>query len=224
MPKNQILDYVKELMASAPAPTGPGPVITISREYGCPGRPVSEKLVQELNKKSQKEWKLYDKEILNLAAEEVKISPQAIENAYKGKPKGFFEETLMNFSESAPSDVKIKKAVAGIVRKISTTGNAVILGRGSVVIAKDLEKSLHIHLYAAANWRKEKVKQMDNLKTDAEALKKLEEVDKERIYLRDYFSGEKTDNHLFDLAINCETNSVDDVVAIILYAAGLKKL
>ena len=50
--------------------TGPGPVITISREYGCPAKLIAEKLANELSAKHDEQghthlWKWYGHAILH---------------------------------------------------------------------------------------------------------------------------------------------------------------
>ncbi len=60
---------------------------------------------------------------------------------------------------------------------------------------------------------------MDSLKTDKEALEKISVVDRERIYLRDYFAGEELDAGVFDIQLNCATLSEKEIIqAIVLIA------
>lgn len=219
MPRSFILSYVEDKMMKVQSDREPGPVLTIARDYGCPGIPVAHGVAEALST-GLDEWKLFDKEIINQAASELRLSPEMAEHISKRAPRGFFHEFISAFSQAQnPQDASVKRAVANAIRAISLAGNAVILGRGGVVITRDIKASLHVKLYAPLDYRKERVKQMDSLKTDKEALEKIGVVDRERIYLRDYFAGEELDAGVFDIQLNCATLSEKEIIqAIVLIA------
>lgn len=225
MPRSFILSYVEDKMMKQETERTPGPVITIARDYGCPGIPVARGVTTALSS-GLDEWKLFDKEIINQAASELRLSPEMAEHISQRAPRGFFHEFISAFSQAQnPGDASVKRAVANAIRAISLAGNAVILGRGGVVITRDIKASLHVKLYGSMDYRKERVKQMDNLKTDKEALEKITVVDRERIYLRDYFAGEELNAGVFDIQLNCSTLSEEEIVqAIVLIARDKFKI
>lgn len=225
MPRNSILDYIKEKIDSdnALSAISVPRVITISREYGCPGIPIANEVSKALSAANKSDWSVIDKQIVNQAAEEFDIPARLIEQIAKSNPKGIFEELFLAFSDiHLPSDIKIKKTIARILRTVALHGNVVILGRGGAVIARDLEKSLHVHLHASVSWRIPRVKNLEKITSDAEAVGRINLVDKERVFLRNYFAGENPGENIFDVSFNCEYLSEDQIVQTILKLAQLK--
>jgi cytidylate kinase len=225
MNKSPLLDFIKEKVHSSQeinSVTVPS-VITISREYGCPGILVSTELSKELSKIQSKEWSVVDKQIISQAAEELDIPPGLIEKISKHKPAGIFEELFLSFSDThLPSDIKVKKTIARILRTVALHGNVIILGRGGVVLSRDIKKSLHIHLHAPVSWRVGRVKVLENITSDNEAIGRIKTVDSERVFLKNYFAGETIDNNIFDVSFNCKYITADEIVHSIVELAKLK--
>lgn len=213
MPKSFILSYVEDkMMKDHAGQKDPGPVITIARDYGCPGVPVAEAVTKALTN-YYVEWKLIDKEIINHAAQELRVSPEVAERIGHSGPRGFFHDFISAFSQQQnPSDAAVKRTMANAIRAFSLAGNVVILGRGGVVVTRDIKQSLHIKLYGPIEYRIERVKAMDGLKTDKDALQKIGVVDRERIYLRDYLAGEELKPDVFDVQFNCGTLTEQEMI------------
>ncbi len=223
--QKQFLTYVEELMSKDKAKAQRGPVITVSREYGCPGIPVAESLVLALTENFDHKWTVVEKEILIQAAEKMEMSPSLVEKLASQKPPGIFGQIIGSFSGVyVPRDIRAKRTIAQIIGALANEGRCVILGRGGAVLTRDIQQSLHIHLHAQISWRKERIKRMDKITSDEEAVRKIAMVDRERIFLRDFYAGEETGPNLFDLSFNCEYFSVDEIVEIILNAARVRKL
>lgn len=222
MPKSFVLSYVEDKMKRETSRRAPGPVVTIAREYGCPGIPIAHAVADALSTPDQK-WEFIDKEIINKASEELQLDPAAVEQIGKSAPPGFFREFISSFaSQQNPADARVKRGIASVIRSIAYGGNAVILGRGGVVIARDIARSLHVRLYAPLAYRKERAKELDNLKSDEEALAKIAAVDRERVYIRDYFAGETLTEDVFDIHLNCATLSREQIVAAIVQLARVR--
>lgn len=223
MAENKILQYIREKLNSDNAlnANAEPKVITISREYGCPGIPIANAVANALSKQS--EWSVIDKQIIRQAAEEFNIPPRLLDEIVKYKGKGIFEELFLAFSDiHLPSDIKIKKTIARILRTVALHGNVVILGQGGVVLARDIEKSLHVRLHASTSWRVKKIKVLENIASDAEALGRINVVDNERVLLRNYFAGESIDANIFDISFNCEYWTEEQIVQAILKLAEMK--
>ena len=67
--------------------TGPGPVITLSREYGCPAKVIAQKLSEVLSNHLDKSgmkysWKWYNKEILDESARQLQLDPSKIKYVF----------------------------------------------------------------------------------------------------------------------------------------------
>jgi hypothetical protein len=119
--KSPVVEFIKaklnnqEAFDLANAPR----VITISREYGCPGIPISEGVAKILSNKG-KIWSVVDKQIVEEASKEFNLPEKLIEKMAKSKPIGAIEELFLSFSDfHLPSDIKIKKSIARLIRSIA---------------------------------------------------------------------------------------------------------
>ena len=193
-----------------------GPLVTISRESGCPSRMVAARLVEMLNKiKSSKvkdfPWRFINKEILSESARELNLDPSEIEYIFKFEKKNFFDDILSSQSQKYyKSDRRIRNTVAKVVRNIASEGNVVIIGRGGVAITKDMDKSLHVMLEAPLNWRIARTSEKYGL-NEKQAKELAVGTDKKRKEFRDYFHGSGTDYTRFDVKYNCMTLSVNEI-------------
>ncbi|MDH5716622.1 MAG: cytidylate kinase-like family protein [Spirochaetia bacterium] len=230
MSQSILLKYIDEQVirqSEGKHPKEYGPVITISREYGCQAWDLAEKLSIKLNealKDKDIEWKIFGREIVNKAAEKLEIHPKAIDSIYREKPPSLFEDFFNLLSEYYhPSDIKIKKTLAGIIKAIANNGHAIIIGRGGVVLTKDISKSYHIKLHARKEWRIKQVKEKQKI-TEKEAESIIDRIDKERVYLRNFFAGEELTNYAYDIIFNNETNTSSEIINALIPILTAKKL
>jgi hypothetical protein len=66
------------------------------------------------------------------------------------------------------------------------------------------------------------VKNLEKITSDAEAVGRINLVDNERIFLKNYFAGENLGANVFDVGFNCEYLTEDQIVQSILKLAQLK--
>ena len=209
--------------------TEPGPVITISREFGCPAKMVAVKLTELINQKLatrgiKDQWKWISKEILSEAASELSMQPEEISYVFDYEQKSILQDIFSSHSRKYyQSDRKIRQTVANVIRSFAVQGNVIIVGRGGVVIAKDILRSLHINLEAPLEWRAVRTAEKHQVSLE-EARKMANDIDKKRREFREYFAGKGTDYTRFDLTINCMTLSVDEISELILKIAEIRKL
>jgi cytidylate kinase len=206
----------------------PGPVITISRQYGCPAKRIARILVEQFNEKmlvkaSRKiPWRMISKEILSESAKELEVDPSKIKYVFDYEQKGVIEELVSaHQNKYYKSDRKIRSTIGKVIRNIGIEGNVVIVGRGGVAITRDIANSLHINLEAPLEWRVLRTSEKLCLSQE-EAKKCALSIDKKRKQFRDYFEGKNSDYTMFDLTFNCMTLSVDEIVKIIIKTAELR--
>jgi len=202
-----------------------GPVVTISREKGCPGSSIAEKLVLKLRHVNKGEhWKFVNKDILETSSRELHMNQKKIDHVLHSGDKGFFRDLMLSFGERYyESDIKVKKTIAGLLTDFSAKGRVVIVGLGGVAITKNIEKSLHIKLYAPYKYRLKKVEKRENLNTE-KAMELMDESDVNRKLLIDYFNGFKAGDELFHAEFNCSIMDEDEVALAILELMKIRKL
>lgn len=206
----------------------PGPVITISRELGCPAKRIAGCLTENLNKvegqPKKHPWRWISKEILQESAKELQVDSHQIQHVFDYKSRGVLEDLLLAQSKDYyKSDLKIRTTIAKVIRKFANEGNAVIVGRGGVAITRDIPKSLHVYLEAPLEWRVLRVAEKHDL-TIEQARSHAQNIDKKRSHFRDYFQGKGTDYTRFDVKLNCMTLEKEEIVEIIIAALKTRKM
>ena len=231
---NILLNYMKNRFkhdSAIPSKnnTTAGPVVTISREYGCPAKRLTGMLSSSLNRiemenYSSHRWQWIGKEILEESATELNLKSTMVRKVATKEQSGVVDDIVMSLSNTYyPGDHKIKKTIGEVIRTFAEQGHVIIVGRGGVSITRDITNSLHIKFQAPLEWRINDVskKQMISL---AEARKKIQLVDTQRALIREFFEGKKVDNGAFDLIFNYMTLDEDDIVATIIRLMESKNL
>jgi len=201
----------------------PGPVVTLSRELGCPAKKVAADLSEALNKMKKvhaKEgpWRWISKEIMMESAKELHVDSSQIQHIFDYKSRGVLEDLLMAQSKDYyKSDMKIRTTIAKVIRNFANAGNAIIVGRGGVAITRDIPKSLHVFLEAPIEWRALRVADKHNMSID-QARNYAQNIDKKRSSFRDFFQGKGNDYTRFDIKLNCMTLEPNELIDIIIGA------
>lgn len=206
-----------------------GPVITLSREYGCPAKKVAEKVSQLLTERSNKKgiktsWQWYSKEILEESAKQLQLEPEQIEYVFGYIKKTTWDDILGSLSHKYyKSDRKIRTTIAKVIRDIAIQGHSVIVGRGGIAITRDMEYSLHVSLEAPIEWRATRLSTIYNLSLE-DAKKEAIAIDKKRKEFRDFFEGKDNDYTRPDVVYNSMTLSEDEIAISIANLAETKGL
>lgn len=228
--KIDLSKYLEEWYKEDPAKQiFPGPVVTISRELGCPAKTIACELSDQLNtmkssKAKDHPWRWISKEILNESAKELDVDCNQIEHVFDYKTRNVLEDLLLAQSKDYyKSDMKIRTTIAKVIRGFANNGNAIIVGRGGVAITRDIPKSLHIMLEAPLEWRAVRTSTKHNMSLE-QARSYAQSIDKKRAQFRNYFHGKGTDYTRFDLKFNCMTLKNEEIVGIIVGAMKTRGL
>jgi cytidylate kinase len=205
-----------------------GPVITISREYGCGAKVIAQRLSEKLSQNKDKsgkthEWKWYSKEILEESAKKLQLNPEEIAYVFSYEKRSVLEDFFNSFSHYYHSDKKIRNTIGKVIREIAEHGHAIIVGRGGIAITRDMPRSLHINLHAPLEWRAVRISERENCSIEM-ARQRCIEMDKKREEFKNYFQGKGTDYTWPDLTLNCMTLSTDEIVEIIIRAVEVRNL
>ena len=202
-------------------------VITIGREFGSGGKYIGERLAEELN------LKLYDKELLEKVAEESGMDLNALEEMDEKQEKSFWytfamsmysQDSLETISE-IPSNEKIFIEQSKIIEELAEKENCIIIGRCSNVILKNKPNVLNVFIYSSElDFKVKRKMQYDNFETELEAIKAIDNIDRERKNYYNYFTKEDWgDRRHYDLMIDTSKIGVDGAVELIKEYLKLKK-
>jgi cytidylate kinase len=195
-------------------------VITVSRQYGCGGRELATILAKKLN------VKLYDKQIIHLAAAKLGINDlseeelKELENTVE--PMTLTYVPFHSFGNHAGESSRgMFIAEAGVIRKLAEDGPCVILGRSADYVLEDEPNHFSIFVCANDAYREQRGKDV----YDGKTLKELNQEDDKRARYYNYYTGKKWgDPANYDLVVNTSSGSLDEIAdAIINYIKTIKK-
>ena len=206
---------------------GQGPVVTISREFGCPSKLIAHRLTHELNRRNGSGipglWRFINKEVVEATAHRLEMNPGEVDHLFGSGTKGVIEDVLASFTPNYVSNIRVKKTIIAVVRTIAEQGHVVIVGRGGAGILQNFPRSLHVCLRAPLAWRIEQVGSSFGL-SHAEASKLVDETDKKRTAFIELMTGKKFHPDLFDLNFNCSSLSLEEITGTIVGLMVYKKM
>ena len=105
---------------------------------------------------------------------------------------------------------------SSVIRKLAASENCIIVGRcGNYVLQDQLDDVIRIFVYADTLTRVRRVMEVDKV-DEAEALRRMKRIDKERTEYHRYFTGrEWMDMENYDLPINASRIDYDQMIQLI---------
>lgn len=180
-------------------------IITIGREYASGGHEIARELSKLLG------IKMYDKELIDLAAKNSGISEEIL-RTYDEKPTNSFLYSLslgaysfensFSGSPTIPLVDKVFSAQADIIREISDRESCIFVGRCANSILRDRKNVLSVFIHADIEQRITRVCEYEDISRSA-AADKIRKADKKRASYYNYFSDMKWGNAAtYDLCID----------------------
>ncbi len=227
--ENLLREYLEKSLPEAErkTPCGSGPVVTISREFGCPSKLVGQQLTELLNRKSDRDklhrWRFVSKEIVVAAASELEVKLTDMNYFLSSGGKGMMEDVLQSFSQPYVNKHRIRKTITTVVTAMAQKGYVVIVGRGGVGVLHGCPNAIHIRLQAPLAWRIKEVSKIKGI-TEKEAKALARETDEKRTDLIELMLKEKFNPYLFDLTFNCATLPQEEIIYTIIRLMEAKKM
>jgi hypothetical protein len=191
----------------------PRPCITISREFGCEGYPVAERLREIMMQKTGDEWVLIDKAVLEEVARHHNISEEILQSL--GENNQILNEFLATFSQRWKSDHDYFKLLSRHVVALAEQGNVIICELGGAIITRHIEHSCHFRIYGSETFKTATLAQ--RLEIEPEAAEKLMHRQQK---LRDHFTRDFLDRNdhdpsLYDMLFNNDRVRADRIAGTI---------
>ncbi len=208
-------------------PCGPGPIVTISREFGCPSKLIGQLLTDTINHQyagpHHLHWRFISKEVVESAAKELELSPTEVNYMLSAGSRGVLSDVLASFTTYYVSNHRMKKTIRKVIGELAQKGRMVIVGRGGVGVLNDCRNVIHIRLQAPLEWRIPEICKLRGVSREA-AIKLAEETDQKRKSLIELVYGDKFTPYLFDLDFNCQRLSMQEIVDTIIGLMVSKKM
>jgi cytidylate kinase len=181
-------------------------IITISREMGSGGIPISHKAAEKLG------YTLVDGETLKKAAPAYGLTPEALEKADE-KPPAFVE----SLDEQMEVDLH---QIELIVLEYALKGNVIIYGRGGQDLLKDIGSVFRVRIIAPFEERVERWAEREWLDPDLARIL-VRKSDQQRAgFIKYYFDRDWEDPLHYDLVIN--TSRLSEEMAVSLICNGVR--
>jgi len=194
-------------------------IITMEREYGCGGGEIAQRLAEQLS------WKLWDQLLTEEIARLADCPKAVIERReertdplyyrlFKSFLRGSYEGSLNAHNLKLVDCEGILKFTERVVQHAASSGNCVIVGRGSQLFLRNRQDSLRVFLYAP---REDKVRRLVSRgKSEREAQDLVDTVDLERAnFIEKYFKVEWPSRSVYHTMINTSLGD-ESVVQTIL--------
>ena len=148
-------------------------IITIGREYCTGGNYIAEDVANALG------IKLYDKELITMAAKHSGLSEEAVAASEKRRTHSLLY-SLYTMGNELPLGDQVFILQSRIIKQLAEEGPCVILGRCGDYVLRERKDVLRVFIYAPVEWRRELAK------TDPMVKAHDEKGIKEEIEKRDY--------------------------------------
>ncbi len=201
------------------------PVFTISRQFGSLGYELGLKIAERLN------LKVYDKELIALAAKEsglsediiTQIDEKAGNSLLYSMVMGNFPFGRLSVPDSMPINDKLFLLQTDIIKKAANEGSCVIIGRCGNYILRNFENKIRIFIYSDKEDRIKNVVE-NGLCDEKKAPDFISKMDKKRAtYYHFYTNEDWYDINNYDLMINMSTVKLEDALEMVLKVVESKK-
>ena len=198
-------------------------IINIGRQIGSGGRIVAARLAEEFG------CKLYDKEILDLAAHESGFSPKFFEQS--DEHRGFLRHIVHQsgralamgsfYNNNQFSEESLFQFQSEAIQKAAQEGSCVFVGRCADYILRDMPQAMSFFITADLNDRIARVQERHGCDA-ATAQKLIHHEENARASYYNYYTGKKWGHaESYDLCINSSRWGIEGTVELI--CAALRK-
>lgn len=157
-------------------------IINIGRQFGCGGVEVARELGRRLN------IPVYDNELIIRAAQDSGFGAEFfVRKDEKRTIISFITQTFNSYNEDYISESGLFKIQSETIRKIAEQGSAIIVGRCSDYVLRDLDCCLDVFLTSPEEARAERVAERSGISKE-DALDSLEKQDRQRAEYYNYFT------------------------------------
>lgn len=188
------------------------PTVTLTREFGCEGYPVAQRLQELLEKRSGQPWVVMDRALLDAVAEDHHLSAQILRDI--GAKNRFLDDMLSTFSTRWKSDKDYYRLLCRAIITLAEQGNVILVGRGAVILTQETGNCFHFRMVAPIHFKVESIRTRMGLSAD-EALDLIRTRQRQRdAFLKDFLGREIAEPTLYHLVFNNARCSVDRIAAL----------
>lgn len=192
-------------------------LVTISRQFGSGGRIIGSLLAEKMG------VPMYDKQLIQMAANESGLSPEIVESA-ELRAKSSFAYTLasaVSFNQGMSGETismndQLFLTQFNIIREIGERGKGIIVGRCADYVFREMPDVTNVFLYAPMEERIRRAVEEYGLKDEKTAEETVKSYDKARKNYYNYHTSQKWGQiENYDLALNTGILTEEDAASLI---------
>lgn len=191
------------------------PTITLSRQFGCEGFPLAERLKTLFEEATGEPWNVVDKSLIETVAREEEIPLSLLKRL--GDLSRAIEAFGLHSPEHITHDMAFEKVGRALVQ-FARIGDAIVVGRGGAILCRGMRNCFHFRLVASLPWRIATfARRMELSAVEAEAQVKTSEKLRER-FITQCLGEDVAEPRFYDAVFNNERHSVEQIAqAIVAY-------
>jgi len=217
---------VKNLESGKPKPTVEAiklPSITISREFGCEGYPLANRLAEILSKPGL-EWHIYNRDVFDQITDRPDYSEKLLEDM-KAERRNQLHQYLDQLFSHTPSELTRYKKLAQNIRAVTTKGNSIVVGSGGAILGQDDPNQFHIRLIASGEFKVQRLRPLVPDMSITEVIETIEHTNQKRVeFIKEFTAKDISELKHYDLILNNDRFSVDQMAEIIVNAMKIRGL
>ena len=187
--------------------------ITISREFGCGGYPVAEKLQRILEERTGEPWSLMDKALIEEVAKDHGLLERVL--AKLGEKSRVVDDIVSTLSPRWLTEGDYYRLLCRQIVALAAEGNVIIVGRGASIITQSFENCFHFRLFGSMKFKTEYISRRLSLSQEqADTL--VHEKQRERdAFICDFLSCDAKDLKYYHIAFNSDKIPSDGIAKVI---------
>jgi len=191
----------------------PRPCVTISRQFGCLGYPVAERVCELMSHKSGEPWLLIDRAVLDEVAKHHNISKDILESL--GEKNRLLDDILATFSPRWTHSQDCFRLLCKHVVSLAEQGNVIIMELGGAIITRHFEHSKHFRIYGSMDFKVRAIAQRLQIEYEAAEKMVIKQQKQRDAFTRDFLDQDDHNPELYELLFNNDRNSVEKIAATI---------
>ena len=167
-------------------------IITIGRQFGSGGHEIANRLAQRLD------LPMYDRNLIKMAAEEMKISPSAAEAVDESGLNRFlayyltaptdYSTYMMNVEPGQPLSEQVYEKQSEIIRKLAGRSDCIMVGRCADYLLAEEPGLINVFICADRADRAKRIMEKYDL-SERKALERMKKIDRDRRYYYELHTG-----------------------------------
>ena len=193
--------------------------VTISREFGCEGYPVAVALKDMLEGATGDQWTIFDRSLIEKLEREYDLTKEFLDHL--GDKVSAVDRLKAMISRTwADESSHNYRVIADTIFSIASAGHAIIVGRGSGVIAQDLPNCFHFRLVASLEHRIHSYQLRTGCTKDEASQAVLQTQENNSVFFKDFLSADLSDSKYYHAIFNSQKVNVSTIATAITKVVG----